>query len=257
MAGVTGWGRIAIGTRLGSGYAPAAFFNSWTGLAYSGMRPGDVVLSAVPRRPQHLAANMLAAAFLDDTTADTLCLIDNDHVFRPDTLERLRSRPDGWQYDALGALYLVRGVQPARPCIFRYATGSDNRDHALGPVDYTWPDAWPPGDVVACDALGLGFTLIRRRALESIPRPWSTFPLNSDTTSEDMVFFNRARRAGFRLAVDTAVCIGHLLDASMATPGPEYEARVLERLGPGMGVTRETRERGRGNGRRKRTNAAA
>lgn len=249
------WGRIAVATRLGGGWAPAPFFDAWTGLTFAGMRPGDVVLSAVARKPQHLAANMLAAAFVDDSSADTLCLIDNDHTFRPDTLERLRTRPEGHAFDVLGALYLVRNIVPPRPCMFRVDASSPGTDHRTGAVDYTWPSEWPAGDVVEVDACGLGFTLIRRRVLEALPRPWFWFPTETDTTSEDMPFCADARRAGFRLGIDTAVCIGHLLDQSQAHPGPAYEARVIERLGPTRGIP-APRARGADHGTHKRKAAA-
>lgn len=230
MAGsiMRGFGRVAIGTRLGGGAAAAGFFDAWTGLTFAGTRDGDVVLSCAARMPAHRAMNKLIDAFLK-TDADTLLTIDDDHVFRPDTLERLRSRPESWGYDVLGALYLVRGIQPARPCILRYADDCEARDFRTGDVTYTWPESWPPGDIIECDACGFGFTLIRRRVFEAIPAPWTWYPSASDTASEDVTLWADARRAGFRIAVDTAVTVVHVVGDAIAEPGPLYEQAVAKR----------------------------
>lgn len=226
------WGRVAVGTRLGSGMAPTAFFDSWTGLVHAGLRDGDVVLPSIARQPQHWAMNYVVEQFLA-TDADSLLSIDNDHSFTADSLERLRSRPEGQMFDVLGGLYLARNSEPPHGVLMRLHPDTPNRNHRQGNVLYQWGWRWPPGDVVDVDGLGLGFTLIRRQVFETLPRPWFWFPPHEWKTSEDLPFCSDARDAGFRLGVDTSVCIGHLLDAALSHPGPDYERLVHERLNGG------------------------
>lgn len=201
------FGRIALAVRNG-GPVPTGFFECWTRLLVNGTRDGDLVLAPVSRKPAHQAANLLVGAFLK-TECDTICFVDNDHAFGHDALERLRSRPASWEYDAVGALYLARGLGKA--VILKEREDS----LALPPRTagiYLWPEQWEPGTLAEVDGLGLGFTLIRRRVFEQLPAPWFFYPPESDNSSEDLAFFRLVKAAGYRMAVDTSLPIGHLID---------------------------------------------
>lgn len=212
------FGRVAIGVRHG-GPVATGFLECWTRFLVAGTRDGDEILAPAIRKPAHLAANLLVRGFLA-STADSLLFVDDDHAFRGDTLERLRSRAESWQYDAVGALYTARGV--GRPLILAETPDSKARPSGDGDAQYFWPTEWNAGDVLEVDGLGLGFTLIRRRVFEGLPEPWFYYPRMVDTSSEDLPFFRDARRAGFRLAVDTALPIGHLMDNFAHTVPKEY-----------------------------------
>ena len=216
-----GFGRIALATRL-AGPCPAPFLTSFVMLAVQGMRPGDALLEPVSRAPAHKAANLLAEAFME-SGADTLCFVDSDHVFTADTLTRLRDNPTSWPYDACGALYRVRGNGAA---LLLRETPEGQTAPEDGPgLRWLWPDrldTWPPGAVIEVDALGLGFTLIRRRVFEGLTAPWFFYPRWQDDATEDAPFFKRAQAAGFRFCVDTGVCVGHLRDDVQWAMPPEY-----------------------------------
>lgn len=63
-------------------------------------------------------------------------------------------------------------------------------------------------DTLWVDALGLGFTLVRRSTLEALPAPW--FYHKTPETGEDLTFSYDVRRADMRVGLATGVRVGHL-----------------------------------------------
>lgn len=218
------FGRIAVATRL-AGHTAPTFVDCWGQLAWQGLRDGDHLMPCAIRFSQQRAANRLVRAFLE-TDCDSLLFVDNDHTFKPDVLERFRSNPTAWQYDAVGALYIARGT--SYPIIVRETPESEGAEPGTGGIRYTWITHWPWGDVMDVDALGLGFTVIRRRVFEALAEPWFKFDQVDEDATEDMIFFARAKRAGFRFAVDTAVHIGHLMDNACVTVPEGYDDAIAE-----------------------------
>ena len=80
---------------------------------------------------------------------------------------------------------------------------------------------WTPGEVMPVDALGLAFTLIRREVFEEMadkqvePALNFWFAYGPGHESDDIPFCRRARRMGFRLAIDTEVELGHIAQVPM------------------------------------------
>jgi hypothetical protein len=72
--------------------------------------------------------------------------------------------------------------------------------------------------VQECNGLGMGFTLFRLDMFKdpAIPRPWfrtlqEWSPQNGGRAyTQDLYFFQNARTAGYRMACDTRVKVGHL-----------------------------------------------
>lgn len=207
---MTDWGNIALAVRMG-GQAHPKFFEAWSFLVWMGLRRGDMVMSPAVRFPPHRAANNIVRSFLTEEplqTCDTLLFVDDDHVFGYDTLEKMRTDERLREFDIVGALYAARGG-PEKGNNFpvalrRQGIGDD------GFPAYKVPSHLVKGTVVPCDALGLGFTMIRRPILEAVPEPW--FEYREPTTTEDVVFCEKAIDAGARIAVDASTVIGHLND---------------------------------------------
>lgn len=75
------------------------------------------------------------------------------------------------------------------------------------------------GDLVECDAHGMGCTLIAREVFEALPKPWfqTTKARGPDQEgvpvyvhqTEDVWFLDKARRAGFQPCVDTGLFCFH------------------------------------------------
>lgn len=195
------WGTIAIGTRIGEGRADPLFFRSWQRLILSGLRPGDTVLDPAIEMPHHFAANWLVREFRR-SGADTLCMVDSDMVFPPDTLARLRDAPGASEYGVLSALCTTRRA-PYSPVLLRLgeAGGWLCRNDAQG------------DGIFEVDCAPIPFCLIRRRVAEAIEDRYDcegwVFDWGPQGFGEDTNFSVRARECGFRMGVLLGVAIGH------------------------------------------------
>lgn len=210
---MTDFGRIALASRL-TDRTPTPTFISWLTMALSGgLRRGDEVLSMPVGTYRHVAANRIVDEFLRRSDCDTLCVIDADQVWAPDTLERLRANPANHVFDAVMALIVNRSN--GAPVLYRQSEVQPYE--ADGTPLYDVYMGWTPGETVEVDTVGLGFTLIRRAILEAAgPNP---FRFLTPTTGEDVTFSYEARARGARLAVDTSVEVGHLIERSWTFGG--------------------------------------
>ena len=206
------FGTIGICTRIGNSPDPF-FFNCWTRLLLMGIRKGDNVIVPEWRRLfAHFAANHMVRQFLK-TDLDTLLFIDDDMEFGPGFLEEMRSREENWKYDIVQGFYTTR-VSPARPLMYRLNPKQPKHAKHTGSY-YDYFHDWKPGDVVPVDAVGLGFTLIRREVFETMvknvdPEYFGWFVMPDSFSTEDMVFCRAAQKLGFTFAVDTNIQCGHV-----------------------------------------------
>jgi len=65
---------------------------------------------------------------------------------------------------------------------------------------------WEPGKKYHVHGIGLGFVLIKRKVFERLDFPWFKF----GRFSEDYLFCEQARKAGFKITVDTGVVVKHM-----------------------------------------------
>lgn len=138
--------------------------------------------------------------------------LEEDNLPPPDGLikliEAIEGGVDGKKYDAVGGLYWTKGEE-GQPMIYG--------DPADLPLNFR-PQPPRVETVHPCNGLGMGFTLFRLRMfLEGkIPRPWfkteqSWHPnVGVQIYTQDLYFFERAGKAGYRFAADTRVRVGHL-----------------------------------------------
>lgn len=101
-------------------------------------------------------------------------------------------------FDVAGGLYWFKG--------------ENGTTMTLGdPNDPESPDSFipqpPRGDIQPCNGMGMGFTLFRLDMFRHIEQPW--FKTTPDST-QDCWFFERAKKAGFKFAVDNRVKVGHM-----------------------------------------------
>lgn len=203
------WGNIAVGCRLSK--QEPLFFKAWTGLVAGGLRPLDTLLEPAAGMPAHWAADSLARAFLQ-SDCDSILMIDDDMVFDPLDLERMRTNERGFGYDILFALCTTRTLPP-KPVMMRL---SKTQPGKYGGENYETVRTFQDGTVVPVDTAGLAFTLIRRSVFGAMMTVGSTidenyfFTYGTGRETDDVPFMRSARKLGFKIGVDTAVKIDHI-----------------------------------------------
>lgn len=199
---MSGWGKIAVATRIG--HRPdAVFFKAWTALLLQGLRDGDRVLTPSVEMVHHHAAESQVRGFLA-TDADTILFIDDDMVFKVADVHQVRDDVDCDAYGAVMGLCQSR-VPPHKPVILQ-----EEGDHFR--VDFIPP----PDTIVDVGIVGLAFTFIRREVLEAVrDNHEKLFTWSERGDSEDATFSMRARKLGFNLGVSTRVQIGHRVPVSI------------------------------------------
>jgi glycosyltransferase involved in cell wall biosynthesis len=145
-------------------------------------------------RQIHYARNALVTAGLNNG-ADYICFIDADMTFPPDTLHRLYFASK----DIVGVLYTGR-IKPHPPNIFYF-----DKDKVL--VQAEKVDRITP--IIEVDAVGTGIMLIRKKVFRELPHPWFFY---GGDYSEDIMFCKEARKAGYKIYIDTTLDIGHVGD---------------------------------------------
>lgn len=132
--------------------------------------------------------------------------LEEDNMPPPDGLLRLYESID--DYRVVGGLYWTKG-EGGQPMVYGKP----------GSVPMFAPQVPPPEAVVECNGLGMGFTLFDMDIFrdEKIARPWFKTlqeygPRGGQAATQDLYFFQHVREAGYRVACDTRVRVGHYDD---------------------------------------------
>ena len=211
---VRGWGSLAVGVRIAK-HPEAQFFIDWTALVTSGLRNYDTVLLPQKHMPSHWAASELARDFLKNTDKDTLFLLDDDVSFPVDALHNMRENQATWEYDAVMALITRRNIQEPS-AVMMHHMGKQPLPTSLHGDHFLLRPEFEEGKVVAVDAVGLAFTLIRRRVLESMVDPehglqfTDFFVWGKGREGDDIPFSRGMRGKGQRMAIDTNIQVAHI-----------------------------------------------
>lgn len=130
--------------------------------------------------------------------------MEDDNIPPPDGLLKLYESMD--KYDVVGGLYWTKG-EMGFPLMY------GNPDNYK--LDFL-PQVPKEGEVVPVNALGMGFTLFKLDMFRDVEHPW--FQTIQEFSKEkggklrgqDMYFFEKAKKKGFKFAVDCRVLVGHL-----------------------------------------------
>ena len=141
---------------------------------------------------------------------DWLWIVGDDHVFDDDVLMRLLAR----RLPIVVPLCYLR--RPPALAAFRKRT-------AEGYVTMR-ADELPERGTVAVEAAGTAGMLIRREVLDAIESP--TWRTSDEEQNEDLVFCGRVREAGFEIALDVEVAIGHITPVVL-WPVSRFNSRCL------------------------------
>lgn len=132
--------------------------------------------------------------------------LEEDNGPPPDGLLKLYENTD--KFDVIGGLYWLKG-EAGVPMAFGVPE--------LGP-DNSFPLNPEPNSLVEVNSLGMGFTLFKLNMFrdERFKKPWfETLNWYDEDTgmgrrmTQDVYFFQQAKKMGYRLAVDTRVKVGH------------------------------------------------
>lgn len=159
---------------------------------------GTKILPPIAGLPFDHGRNEAVKAALTEG-ADWLLFIDDDVIAPPDTFERLSSHGR----EIVSGLYYRRNA-PITPVMF-YESGGR-------PVPVS---RFNRGGLLEVDFVGAGCLLIHKTVFSAIEKPFEWMMDRTDLppgerVGEDMAFCAKARKAGFRVAVDTTVECHHL-----------------------------------------------
>lgn len=187
------------------GVIPARVVENWMGLMtpmnnaffrmfVSGMEVGDAYNSAI----DIILAHEQLSKFKYVLT------LEEDNLPPPDGLLKLYESID--EYQAVGGLYWTKG-EGGQPMIYGDPKGVLTFQPQLVQAD----------TVQECNGLGMGFTLFDLDLFRDgkIEKPWFKTVQEYDPATgvqsgtQDLFFFAKARKAGYRVASDNRVKVGH------------------------------------------------
>ena len=186
--------KVLIGVTTGEYARRADFYDYYNMLCMK--HPDCMAMFSHDRSPAH-GRNIIVEQALQHDCSHVL-FIDDDMAFQSNALAQLLSHGK----DIVSGLYLSRAY-PHQPLIFDIAAEDGSCLNA-----YLNGDESRLKEIVAA---GFGFCLIKIDVFKKMERPWIRLgELNSEEWCDDIGFFNRVRKAGFKAYCDMECLIGHI-----------------------------------------------
>jgi hypothetical protein len=139
---------------------------------------------------------------------DYLLMIDDDMLTPPDLFYKLVEHDK----DIVAALAFTRNPDH-KPVIYETLEGYDTvTKQRYGSTRFVLN--YPKDKLVECDAVGFGAVLIKTEVFKKVSKPWF---FGMSMTGEDVTICMKAKKAGFRVFMDTSVKLGHLSDPIIVT----------------------------------------
>lgn len=183
------------------GAIPARIVESWWGL----MSPMNHKFTRIMVRGMEVgdAYNQAIELILDHPELSKwryILTLEEDNAPPADGLLRLLEAAEKHpEYAAIGGLYWTKG-EAGQPMIY---------GDPKAPLAFQ-PQVPRHETVQECNGLGMGFTLFRTEQFRALPKPWFvTQQANGHQFTQDLFHFDKARRAGLRVACHTGVKVGH------------------------------------------------
>ncbi len=183
--------REIVATKWAIGFRNLALPNN-SGVSFRSGAPYDVMRNSA-------CSDGLAAGF------QHVMFLDDDVIPPPDVFSRLARH----NADIVSGLY-HRRQEPICPVAMKIDAQGQPQ----------WVTTWsPPECILEVDLVGAGCLLIHRRVLEQMPRPWFEWEIGRGdidpakkrgAMSEDFAFCMNAKRAGFKVHLDTSIRCDHV-----------------------------------------------
>lgn len=169
--------------------------NKFTRIFVQGMEVGEAYNAAVE----------LILSHPELSTWKYMLTVEEDNLPPPDGLLRLYESIE--DYAVVGGLYWTKG-EGGQPMIYGRPEGILN----------FIPQMPVPDTVQECNGLGMGFNLWNLDIFrdQKIPKPWFKTVQEWNPTeggkmyTQDLFFYENARKAGYRVACDTGCKVGHI-----------------------------------------------
>lgn len=130
-----------------------------------------------------------------------LFMVDDDMMAPMDLFYQLVKH----DVDIVAPLAFTRNP-PHRPVMFATIEGFDEVTRRPYVINNTVHN-YPKDKLVECDAVGFGAALIKTEVFKTMRKPWFMGTMNC---GEDVHFCTMAKKAGFRVFMDTAAKLGHI-----------------------------------------------
>jgi hypothetical protein len=191
--------KLMIGIPTGEYARRAEFYDYYNSVE----KPfGTLIMSPHGQSPA-ASRNAIAECALSNECTHIL-FVDDDQAFPVDAITKILVHADK---DVVSGLYLMR-TYPHYPVIFDEAYDSGECRFM-----FLTPDKEGLTEIVNC---GFGFVLIQTRVFQALEKPWVRLgEIKKDGWCDDVGFFNRVRKAGFRLYCDLNLPIGHNINLTM------------------------------------------
>ncbi len=158
------------------------------------------------------ARNKIVHAFLEETEATHLLMVDTDQVLRRDTISRLLEADK----DIVGGLIFIgaSGVSPIRPNVVVSVPVGEGPEWTMEPL---WE--YPTDTVVQVAGVGAACMMVTREVYEKVlvargdqhPLPWFAHGMHKGIQiGEDIAFCLTAQKIGFEVWCDTGLVIPHV-----------------------------------------------
>lgn len=136
--------------------------------------------------------------------ATHILFIDDDMCYPPESLHQLLEH----DVDVVTALYLMRSY-PHFPVAFDEAYDD-------GRCKFMFLTHDPENGLIPIVNCGLGFVLIKTEVFRKLEKPWVTLgEIEKDGWCDDVAFFNKVRKAGFKMYMDPKVRCGHMVTMTL------------------------------------------
>jgi len=181
--------KITVGVPNSSEFLHRKFVQSLMSLEYP--QNTDVNFTMIYGYQLPFARNKIVEEALKNHS-DYLLFIDADMVFPPKLLIKLLSH----DVDIVNAL-AFRRTAPHYPCIFKW----DEEKKCYETMAYY-------SGLQEVDATGMPAILIKTDVFRNIQKPWYYY--RDNLFSSDLTFCENAKKAGYKILIDTDLKIGHL-----------------------------------------------
>lgn len=169
-----------------------------------------------PNQPMHLIAALgmevgeaysqtieQVLAHPDLSQWEYILTVEHDNIPPADgALNLIRRMEEHKELSCIGGLYWTKG-EGGVPQIWGDASDAQINFRPQAPI---------PGQLVECCGTGMGFNLWRTKMFHDkrLPRPlFRTVAGKEGAGTQDLVFWQEARKLGYRCAIDCAVTVGH------------------------------------------------